>query len=343
MPFLRNVWYVAAYASEVGDDLFHRRILNEPVLLYRGADGAVRAIGDRCPHRFAPLHLGARDGDDVVCAYHGLRFDQTGACVFNPHGNQKIPVTARVPRYPVVERDGLIWIWPGDPDRADASAIVDFSYLGDPACRTIGGYLRIDANYELMADNLMDLSHTQFLHVEFQKLDWFEGHHSVRHDGSTISAAAWLPNSRPTPMQARVLAPDARVDAWLEVEWHAPGLVKLNMGAVPPGSPRPEISPTRGTHLLTPESESVTHYFYGNTRNFNLDDPAIDERTMMWQRIGFDQQDRPMLEAVSAMMNGRTDLFEMNPVLLESDAAAIRVRRTLAGLIDAENHSVVRA
>ena len=88
--YLGNAWYVAAWSDDLTEgQLLARTILKEPVVLYRKSDGAVVALGDRCPHRFAPLHMGKIvHGDRVQCPYHGLEFDQTGACVLNPHGTR---------------------------------------------------------------------------------------------------------------------------------------------------------------------------------------------------------------------------------------------------------------
>src|SRR4030088_1197768 len=98
--FLRNVWYVAAWANELEmGKLFARTILSDPVLLFRTADGTPAALADRCPHRFAPLHLGKLHGNVVECAYHGLRFDCSGVCVKNPHGSGVIPKAAVVKKY----------------------------------------------------------------------------------------------------------------------------------------------------------------------------------------------------------------------------------------------------
>ena len=114
MSFLRNVWYMAAWADEVGDGLFSRRVAGRPVLLYRTEEGSLVALEDRCPHRFAPLSRGRRDGDRVVCGYHGLTYDASGQCVHNSLAGG-IPKGARVPSFPVVERDTIAWVWLGDP------------------------------------------------------------------------------------------------------------------------------------------------------------------------------------------------------------------------------------
>src|SRR5437868_1009177 len=102
--YLRNAWYAAAWEHELpSDKLLARRILNEPIVLYRTSDGGIAALADRCPHRFAPLHAGKIvDGDRVQCGYHGLEFDKSGACSRNPHGTGNIPARARVKSYPAV-------------------------------------------------------------------------------------------------------------------------------------------------------------------------------------------------------------------------------------------------
>jgi vanillate O-demethylase monooxygenase subunit len=128
--YLRNAWYVAAWSDDlVEDKLLARTILKESIVLYRKADGSPAALQDRCPHRFAPLSMGKiLPGDRVQCPYHGLEFDQSGACVLNPHGAKNIPSRARVRSYPVVEKHKAIWIWMGDraPDHAK---VPDFSVL----------------------------------------------------------------------------------------------------------------------------------------------------------------------------------------------------------------------
>src|SRR4051795_5850477 len=78
--YLRNAWYVAAWSDDLVDgQLLPRKIMHEPVVLYRKPDGKIAALEDRCPHRFAPLSMGKVVRDDVVqCPYHGLEFDATG-------------------------------------------------------------------------------------------------------------------------------------------------------------------------------------------------------------------------------------------------------------------------
>ena len=86
------------------------------------------ALEDTCPHRFYPLSKGQLIGDAVECGYHGLQFDCSGRCQLVP-GQDKIPDSAKVRSFPVVQRWGWIWIWMGDPALADEGLIIDIPQL----------------------------------------------------------------------------------------------------------------------------------------------------------------------------------------------------------------------
>src|SRR5687768_70887 len=122
--FVRDQWYVAAYGREIGRDLFGRMICGEPILFWRTGAGAVIAMADRCVHRRFPLSQAPTrlDGDRVVCGYHGFTYDSGGECVSVP-GQHRIPRTARVGTYAVVEQDSFVWVWIGDPGKADPALI----------------------------------------------------------------------------------------------------------------------------------------------------------------------------------------------------------------------------
>ena len=162
--FIRNCWYVAAWDIEVPQDgLFQRTLLNEPVLLYRDTRGQVVALENRCCHRSAPLHMGRKEGDCVRCMYHGLKFDPSGACVEIP-GQAQIPPKTCVKRYPVVERNRLVWIWMGDPANANPDDIVDYFWHDSADWRMKPGYIHYQANYKLIIDNLLDFTHLAWVH-----------------------------------------------------------------------------------------------------------------------------------------------------------------------------------
>src|SRR5687768_1305498 len=189
MSYVRNCWYVAAWDHEIGRDMLRRIILDEPVLLYRTVEGKAVALEDRCCHRQAPLSMGKLIGDVVKCPYHGLEFDTTGACVKVP-SQERVPPSARVRSYPVVERNHWVWLWTGDPAKADPALIEDFHWLDDPNWGYGGNYLHVEANYLLLVENLLDTTHLPFLHPNTLGTDAFARPESeVSRQGDRITIA----------------------------------------------------------------------------------------------------------------------------------------------------------
>jgi phenylpropionate dioxygenase-like ring-hydroxylating dioxygenase large terminal subunit len=241
--FLRNAWYVAGWSTEVKPHtLFERTIIGESLLFYRQANGRPVALDNRCPHRFAPLHRGKLLGEVVECLYHGLRFDAQGRCVYNPHGDGTIPKTACVRSFPVVEQDDLLWVWMGDPTRAKAALIPDFNCHTDPNFPTVGGVIEMHANYELITDNLMDLSHVEFVHEGVLSSEAIKrGEHEILQHGTTIYSNRWCPNGMAPPTWDRMFGNYGKpVDHWLYMRWDAPAHMLLDVGITPAGRPRAE-------------------------------------------------------------------------------------------------------
>lgn len=342
MTFLRNAWYVAAWDDEIeSDTLFHRRILGEQVLFVREGGGAVRAMRDRCPHRFAPLHLGKRHGDVIECAYHGLRFGTDGKCVMNPQGDGAIPPNANVPSYPVVVKDMLVWIWMGDPARADETDIPTFLGLDPTAYAINKGYMYTPANYEIMTDNIMDLGHIEFLHEGLLGSEEVRrGEIDVRQDGKVVFSNRLVRNEiLPPALEALFESGGKPVDRWLDVRWHAPSNMHLTVGVTPAGSTPRIGKESPGVHLMTPETESTTHYFWANARDFRRDDMELHQALGDGLRFVFEQQDKPMIEAVQDAMGGE-DFWKLRPVILACDAGAIRARRVLRKMISDEKETL---
>ena len=193
MPFLKNTWYVAANAYELDEPMVSRMICNEQIVMFRKADGNIGAVHDRCPHRFVPLSMGKRVGDTLQCGYHGLRFDGTGACVEAPHDDESQKARTCVKGYAAVEHDKLIWLWLGDAAEADPELIPDFGFFSDTEKYTsCQGYSHIKGNYQLIADNLLDLSHIRYLHPGIHEGSNFEDFtNKVERDGDTVWSMLW--------------------------------------------------------------------------------------------------------------------------------------------------------
>jgi vanillate O-demethylase monooxygenase subunit len=335
--WLRNCWYMAGWTDEIGERGLARRIADRPIFLYRLQDGSIAAILDRCPHRFAPLSLGARDGDNLVCGYHGLTFSPAGKCVRNPFA-ERIPAGTDVPTFAAIERDGIAWLWGGAKDQADPALIPDFSFVPDtPHSRTIRGYTPMQANYEYGTDNLLDLSHIEFVHKGTFAGQGviFAGKHSVRVEGDTLHSN-WAMADIPPPSVAYGHYPsEARVDHWLEMRWNAPASMRLLIGACLHGEPRETGFELPQAHILTPASEHETHYFWSSTRYHDLASAEMD--AMLAEMFGnaFDLEDKPMIEAAYANVRGK-DFWAERPVSLGIDQGGTRARRRLEAMIRAE-------
>ena len=337
MSYLYNTWYAAGWAADLGTELAGRKFLDLPVLLYRDDTGKAVAVGDRCPHRFAPLHRGRKVDGVIECGYHGVRFDERGACVLVPGETERVSGNMRIPSYPLEERDGILWIWLGEA-APDAAAIPDLSdRLSNPAFRHVTGSLMVGANYELLADNLIDPSHGQFLHGALLKRDgFFDVPHQVVQNGTTVSSERVICDTAAPAAYAPFLAdPQAQVDWWTRAQWDPPGVFRLDNGVTPAGAERDAGVRRCGVHLITPETATSTHYFFAAVRNYRLDDANADESSRAWQQTVFEEQDRPMLEAVQGMM-GTAEFASLHPVLTAGDQPAMRIRTTMRRLIEHE-------
>ena len=161
--FIKNAWYVAAWSEEVRRSLLSRKICENAVLFYRRLDGGAVAIADKCRHRLLPLSLGKLEGDAVVCGYHGFTFGSDGQCIRIP-SQDRISDNYKVRSYPVIERDGIVWIWPGQLEAANPDLIPSLPWCGDPAWAGPRGAALAEAEYRLILDNLLDLTHETYVH-----------------------------------------------------------------------------------------------------------------------------------------------------------------------------------
>lgn len=337
MPYLRNCWYMAAWSDEVSGQGLARTFLDEPVFLFRDADGTPRALLDRCPHRFAPLSRGRLHDGVVECAYHGLRFGGDGACVANPHG--RITRSLSVRSYPIVEAHRALWIWMGEPERADPALVRDLGFLAAaPQSAFSSGYLCGYGHYQLFVDNILDLSHTDYLHPDTLgggSISRTRAEIADQDDGGVFVAwRCW--DDTPTPLMRGRLPPGVeRVDSWTEVSWSAPGVLSLVSGAVPAGTPREGGPNALNAHVFTPETATTTHYFFASTRDHRLEDVELNEATRRIRHQIFATEDEPMIRAQQERI-GTAGFWALRPVLLPIDEAAVRVRRRMEALIAAE-------
>jgi phenylpropionate dioxygenase-like ring-hydroxylating dioxygenase large terminal subunit len=339
--YIRNIWYVALWAEDLQPgQLVSRTILNQPVLFFRRADGTPAAILDRCSHRFAPLSLGKlMPGDSVQCLYHGVEFGADGRCTKNPHGNGAIPNSAHLRSFPLVERHSLIWVWMGTK-APDLTKIPNYSCLDtkERSHVTKPGYLKVQSNYELVVDNLLDLSHTSYVHAGILgNADTVEAEIDVRRDGDVIAVSRPSKNAD-TPGILKMMSPPGfeRGDQWSTISWYAPGNLILEFGVSKPGEPKERGTGYFALHFLTPETDRTTHYHYSAVRwNVLTEGSAANEeirdKIFAMRTFAFAEQDVPVIEAQQRLIDTADE--PLAPVLLAIDAGPVQYRRVLEKLL----------
>ncbi len=346
LSILKNAWYAAAYSHEVGEEPLARTLIEQKVALFRDSNGELGMISNLCPHRFAPLSEGKLIDGVLECPYHGLRFNTQGECVLNPHQKNKGPLrAANIQSWPVMERYGIIWFWPGDPEKADPDALPTVDFLEKPdEYRVVRGMLHVRGHYELVVDNLLDLSHAAFIHPQFsggnytaeellaattQKLE--------RRERSIINHRL---RSGLGPSSAHVnlfgMDPKVPVHTDTTMTWYPPAMLDFAVGSWEVDQPRETGVHIPQIHLITPETEFTSHYFFVNGRNRRQDEPEVDQAMLDFFDLAFAQQDEPMIEMVQQNMGQVSDIMELNPILLQTDAAPVSARRMLAALIEEE-------
>ena len=335
--FLKDCWYVAAWDHEIADGFLARTVLDQPVVLFRSEDGAPVALEDRCCHRHLPLSEGRLVGDTLECGYHGLVFDFDGKCVGVP-GQTAIPPEARVKSYPVVERYRWVWIWMGDPARADAKLIPDYHWNDDPDWVAYGDVYHVEGDYRLMIDNLLDLSHIQFLHAATLGASTdVDATITVERDDDHVGVSRWVLDTPPAPLYAEALNTNGHVDRWQNIAYIPPCHVVIDAGSAIAGTGAPEGDRGRGVetysnHTLTPETEQSTHYFWHHARNFRMDDEALTGRLREMFSSAL-MEDVVAIRALQRAMNLMPGAPEVD---INSDNGAIQARRLLERKIDGE-------
>ncbi len=336
--WLTNCWYVAAFASEIGEPLLARRLLDQPVVLFRLRNGKAVAMRDQCPHRLLPLSIGRRDGDDIQCGYHGLKFSGSdGRCTFIP-GQPQIPSNCRATTYPLVERQGLAWIWLGAPGLADEQWIPDFPWMGDTHWRQSSGYHHFRCDYRLMTDNLLDLGHENYVHQRTignaKEQDIADFPLAVSIDDGVLRAHREMPRIEPPPFFQLFLNTQKLIDRWQTAIFMPPGINMTEAGAYVSGTPRAAAFINRIMHLLTPETERSSHYFWSGVRNYRLEDSNLTLSIASALSSTFDE-DKTMLEIQQRVLD-RDPSLRMPQFATKLDEAPLRARRMLERLCASE-------
>jgi vanillate O-demethylase monooxygenase subunit len=329
--FLRNFWYVAAYDHEVGHIPMGRMILGQPVVFFRTADGAPVALEDRCVHRHLPLSMGNTVGDHLQCHYHGLRYDRAGRCVKVP-GQNAVPPSAHIKSYPVVERYHWLWIWMGDPALADPDRITDFHWFDDPAWGAKGSYLHVKANWQLIVDNLLDLTHLAFVHESTIGNAALVDKATVRvtRTADNVVVTRWTIDAPAPPTFVKAGGFTAPVDRWQIIDFTPPAFLRLDVGCAPTGTGAPQGRRAggiamRNLNAITPETGTTSHYFWGQAHDWDAGNTAVTDMLIGQITTAF-LEDVAVFEAQQRNM---TILPDAPHIDINADAGLIQARLVL--------------
>jgi vanillate O-demethylase monooxygenase subunit len=331
----KNCWWVAARQSEVGREPLSRWLLDLPVVLYRTEAGEVVALDNRCIHRWAQISTGYLEGDNIVCGYHGAVYSPTGRCIRYPT-QSKVPDIAKVRSYPVIERTPFVWIWMGDPEAVkDAPTPPEFPWFNNPQWLVADGFLPLSANYFLLHENVLDLTHFNYAHRKtFQVTDMPAPQYTRK--GNEVSfllvqepfdIPAWqrpglnLDHTHRREMLATFVTPALHV-------------VTMPMTDVQAGPQEQSRFESWVVHCVTPESPTKTHYWWLYSQNFG-NVPGAREALRQGIHTAF-LEDKAILEGIQDMVLRDARGLDAQEVTFNGDAGGVQIRRVLQQLLNKE-------
>ena len=342
----KEQWYVAAYRAELATGKpLGRRIFGEEVVLFRNEGGEAVGVSGICVHRYMPLARGQVVEGRLVCPYHGYAYAGDGRCVHIPTGGTPSP-HAKLRRYPVIEDGPFVWIWPGTAERAAEAPppdLTDIGLSGDGEGWRVDIAARLDlaARAPLLVDNLFDLSHIAFIHLEsLPGADAlallpavFEADSERFRVKRTI--AGFVAAKDTVVGQTMPAIADRPVFVSLHTDLYTPALINSSgpwsyeLDGDGAGEP---IAKLNFVHIVTPESATSTHYFGVVSRDYRLDDDALSA-TLVAQTDSVRSEDVTSLAQIEKVAAGKDARREIST---KADEGALKVRRRLRTLIDAE-------
>jgi phenylpropionate dioxygenase-like ring-hydroxylating dioxygenase large terminal subunit len=319
-------------------------IIGEPIVVYRKEDGTPIALADRCCHKSAKLSAGRLEGDCVRCMYHGLKFDTSGRCIEIP-GQDKIPPTACVASFPVVQSGSWIWVWMGDPAKADTDLIPRTIAFDDPSWNLRRSSMDYKANYQLINDNLTDFSHLSFVHPKsFGASPTFAAvRPTVKRIDRGVRVSRWLGGAQvenKNVAEAVGRNADAPV-TWMSYDYLVPGILVMRSETYRiEDFPEDGVSPPTGTPVMantncqavTPMTEDTSRYFFltGPRSGPNSDRGA--DKLLEIMKIAF-EEDRQMIESQAANIR----LVPGQEMMTGHDLGPVQFRSVIRSLIKLEN------
>ncbi len=285
-----NLWYAVEFSAAITDRSQLITIFDRQIAIYRGINNILYAVSNTCPHRGAALANGTIQDNCIVCPYHGWHFQGDGRCVKIPANaiGVAIPRQAVVTTYPVQEKNGWVWLFLGDPQKAKTIPLPELPQIQNDQMRMIQGDFHWQVNYERAMDNGLDFAHAPFVHAgAFGNPDQPEVA-PLEIEMQTMGASATV-----------LLAPNPPKGLWKFLAKKEPALVKTRTGFVLPNLTFLEVNLPFGTLVIwtahVPTGPRTTVSKWMNFRSFftgKWADGDARKRT-----IKIFEQDQPIVEA----------------------------------------------
>jgi len=239
--------------------------------------------------------------------------------------------------YPVVEKNRWVWIWMGDPARADAALIPDYFWNDDPGWVPITDYFHINCHYQALIDIQLDQTHSPFVHPDtLGNPAKLRIRPKVTREDGVVRCERLMPNDDPPPLWAKAARIEGKGDSWNRWVYTPPATIMFDVGAAQAGTGAFEGDRSHGvtvhnTHAITPETAETTHHFWASARNWDVDDEATTEKLRVIRKIFL--EDLEMVEAQHRTLRRFPDAPRIDVAM---DHPTIQARNLLAQLIEEE-------
>ena len=334
-PYPENCWYVVAGAAEVGETLLSREVLGTKVVLYRNKKGEPVALRDRCPHRGYPLSKGELIEDQIQCGYHGMLFNEEGRCTHVPSQGSGLRAMC-TEKFAVAEKWLWVWIWMGDQELADPALIPDSGYENSNHHTSFVACVPIEANYQILVDNLLDPTHASYVHKglldDADSKQMAQAKYKVTKDDRLIEQSYCIEDFKPN----EVIAQGFELEVGKPLTRRAintfqPGcFINASARFTDPENEDRIVSEFVASVPITPVAPGRCYHFVASSSTFE----SSDERKAYLR--GLIDQDKDASEAIQEDASVFDGNYEMS---VRTDEAGVLARRMIMKMVAEESQN----